>query len=124
MCRPRQLPRVSSPRILNSLDEVQARRTELGRIDDHNTQKLKTLREKRNRKDERISRRRAEEDDKIRIALEARARKDERIRVRRHREDDGFAKADDQLAKEGLVSLMFGILFGVLLDSRCACSIY
>jgi hypothetical protein len=106
MAAPRQLPQISSPRILNSLDEVQARLDELERIEDHNAQKLKRLEAKRKRKDERISRRRAMEDEKIKSVLDARARKDERIRNRRLREDEVFRGADKQLGVEELVSLL------------------
>ena len=59
VAHPRHLPQVSSPRSLNSLDEVQARLNELERTEDHNAHKLRILEEKRTRKDVRIARRRA-----------------------------------------------------------------
>jgi TolA-binding protein len=107
LCSPRQLPQVSSPRILKSLEEVQARLTELERTDDHNAQKLKRLEDKRKRKDERIAKRRTMEDEKIQMVIDARARKDERIRIRRQRENDAFRGADRQLEVEEVVSVIF-----------------
>jgi hypothetical protein len=104
---PRQLPQISSPRILTALEDVQARLDELERIEDHNAQKLKRLEAKRRRKDERIVRRRAMEDEKLRSIHDARARKDERVRSRRQREDEAFRGADKQLGVEELVSLYF-----------------
>lgn len=91
--------------MLTALEDVQARLDELERIEDHNAQKLKRLEAKRRRKDERIVRRRAMEDEKLRSIIDARTRKDGRIRSRRQREDETFRGADKQLGVEELASL-------------------
>lgn len=116
---PRQLPPVSSPRILTALEDVQARLDELEQIEDHNAQKLKRLEAKRRRKDERILRRRTMEDEKMRSVLEARVRKDERVRSRRQREDEAFRGADKHLGVEELVSLGFSTF-----HARCPTNSY
>ncbi|KAK5366383.1 hypothetical protein LTS13_008144 [Exophiala xenobiotica] len=89
---PIPLPPPPSKHALESADAVQARLDELSRVETHNDKKYDLLKAKRQRKDEKIRRRREAQDKKWATILDARQRRDARIAARRKREDAAFTQ--------------------------------
>jgi hypothetical protein len=115
---PIPLPPPPSKHALESADAVQARLDELSRVETHNDKKYDLLKAKRQRKDEKIRRRREAQDKKWATILDARQRRDARIAARRKREDAAFTQFfEHDLDEEETVGL-YAILNSMLTPNR------
>lgn len=85
---------------LESSDAVDSRLRDLNRVEDRNFAKLRLLKAKRQRMDDRIMQKREIQDRKWKAILDARQRRDNRIGARRAREDAEFKRVDEQLEEE------------------------
>ncbi|KIV83944.1 hypothetical protein, variant [Exophiala sideris] len=93
---PIPLPPPPSKHALESPEAIEARLSELARVEAHNIKKYDLLKAKRVRKDEKIRRKREAQDKKWAAILQARERRDARIESRRRRENAVFSQFFDR----------------------------
>lgn len=98
------LPPAPSKSSLESQQLIMLRLEDLERHENHNIKKHNRLREKRQRMDEKIGRKRAKQDEMINAIMSARGRRDSRIKQRRDREDIAFQRFYEDLEEEEAVS--------------------
>ena len=102
--RPIDLPPGPSSKALENQNTINGRLGELESIENHNIKKHNLLKEKRARMDDKINRKRAAQDAKVKMIMDARNRHDNRIKQRRDREDIAFQRFYEILEEEETVS--------------------
>lgn len=98
------LPPAPSKSSLESQQVILMRLEDLERHENHNIKKHNRLKDKRQRMDEKIARKRAKQDELIKAIMNSRSRRDSRIKQRRDREDIAFQRFYEDLEEEEGVS--------------------
>ena len=86
--------------MLESVDAIHARLSELSHVEDSNIRKQRSLADKRRRKDDRTRQGREAQDHKIRAIYDAREKHDARLNRRRTAEDARFRAVEEQIEEE------------------------
>ena len=105
------LPPAPSKQSLENQETIQGRLDELERFENHNIGKHSRLKSKRLRMDERIARKRAQQDVIIKAITLARERRDSRINLRRERENIAFQRVYEDFEEEdNVIDFLLAIL--------------